>query len=368
MSTAAQPTVTASAPAPTPARPTSAPSALVRLELDDPRWSAFVAGRRDALPVHQPQWARLLADCYRFDAFALAALDDAGTVSAGLPVIATGGRLRGPAWTSLPFSDYCPPLLRAGIDGALLAPMLERARREGGVRTLELRSELAGMPAPAAVGYRHVLELSADPAQAFATFHHSQIRRAIRKAERDGEVSVRTATTGAELWDVFYRLHLETRRRHGTPIQPRRFFRLLWERMIEPGHGFVLLAHAGEQPIAGAVFLKAGHNLLYKYGASTPQAWRLRPNHLIFWSAIQRACAQGADFLDFGRTDLGHDSLRAFKASWGTREDELVYTRLSDSGVSGGGGAPGGLVASVIRRSPTLVCRVTGELLYRYAA
>ena len=338
---------------------------LERLDLEDPRWRAFVAAHEDALPIHDPAWARLLADCYGFDAFALALLGgETADVLAGMPVIAVAGRRR--ALVSLPFTDYCPPLLGPPLARDELAELLTAMTQSGAI---ELRCALAAEPALAPVGYRHVLELGPDPASAFARFHHSSVQRAIRKAERERALTLRIAQDEQDMCRTFYRLHLATRRRHGAPIQPRRFFRLLWQRMIEPGHGTLVLASAGSQPVAGAVFLRSRGALLYKYGASDPAAWSLRPNHLIFWDAIQRACLDGARSLDFGRSDLGDDGLRRFKSSWGAAEEPLVYTRFTPSGIAPAPAAgSGGLLAAAIRRAPAVVCRVTGELLYRYAA
>jgi hypothetical protein len=66
-----------------------------------------------------------------------------------------------------------------------------------------------------------------------------------------------------------------------VPVQPRRFFELLWRLVLEPGLGFLLLAHAGARPVAGAVFLRGSRCLTYKYGASDASAWPLRPNHAV---------------------------------------------------------------------------------------
>jgi lipid II:glycine glycyltransferase (peptidoglycan interpeptide bridge formation enzyme) len=215
---------------------------------------------------------------------------------------------------------------------------------------------------------RHVLPLQEDSAAVLKTFHHSQVRRGIKKAERSGVV-VRRGTTMDDLTEVFYRLHLGTRRRLGVPIQPRRFFRGLWERVIEPGLGFVLVAEAGGTPVAAAVFLAHGETVIYKYGASDAASWGLRPNHAIFWDAIQWSCAAGHRWFDWGRTDLSDASLRAFKANWGTDELPLTYVTLADEPPPpAGSGRAARALEPVIRRGPEWVCRGLGEMLYKYAA
>jgi CelD/BcsL family acetyltransferase involved in cellulose biosynthesis len=341
---------------------------LQRLEIGDVRWRSFVAAHAGASPCHHPEWASLLADCYGLEPFVLAAVGETGALTAGLPVVAVRGRLRRRAWVSLPFTDYCPPLLGPDVPATAMATALDAARRGAGVDSLEVRGALELEPALPAVGYRHLLKLPHDPAEAFERFHHSLVRRAIRKAERDRALTIRIGASREDLCEVYYRLHLATRRRHGTPVQPRRFFRLLWERMIEPGLGSVLLAYAHGRPVAGAVLLRSDSVVLYKYAASDPAAWRLRPNHLIIWSAIQRACVDAAGLFDFGRTELEHESLRQFKLTWGSDEQPLVYTRLTSRGTAGAPIAQHTLLSAAIRHLPPLLCTVTGELLYRYAA
>ncbi len=352
----------------TTSRPQSerAETRLERIELADPLWRAFVAARADALAIHRPEWAALLADCYGFEPFVLAVRGERGEIEAGLPVLAVGARRR--RWVSLPFTDYCPVLGDGGVGGASLLRAADAARRAAGATSLELRS-VAGLEASAPpVGFRHILELSADPDVVYARFHPSQVKRALQRVERDGALTLRAAERREDLTRVFYALHLATRRRLGSPVQPRRFFELLWDRIVEPGLGNVLLAYAGSRPVAAGVFLTSGDSLLYKYAASDRTAWSLRPNHLIIWKAIRDACAAGVRTLDFGRTELGHQGLRNFKASWGAREQPLVYVRLEDDGIAGAPLPSRTASAAVIRHAPDVVCRLIGELLYRYAA
>jgi lipid II:glycine glycyltransferase (peptidoglycan interpeptide bridge formation enzyme) len=183
-------------------------------------------------------------------------------------------------------------------------------------------------------------------------------------------VRVETATSREGLTEVFYDLHAATRRRLGVPVQGRRFFELLWDRVLEPGGGSVLVASVGNEPIAAAVFLAAGDTVIYKFGASDADAWRLRPNNALFWTAIRDACADGRRYLDFGRSDHESEGLRRFKSSWGAEEIPLVYSSTRPTAVAHTGlpGRLGRAASFVIRRSPPVVCRVIGRAFYRYAA
>ena len=339
------------------------------LQLTDSRWADFVATHPAATPFHHPDWTRLVAGCYGFRAFALAVSDTTGAIRAGLPVVEVRHLRGGLRWVSLPYTDYCPPLVSERQEEVQLAAALQRAGRAAGVRRVEVRAPIVGGSAVGPTALRHMLALGRDPAEVYAGFHRSQVQRNIRRAEREG-LTVRLAARPHDLVDTFYRLHLRTRRRQGVPVQPRRFFRLLWENTIATGLGSVLIVEASGQPIAAAVFLTWNGTVIYKFGASDPSRWSLRPNHLLFWHAIRAACEQGCRWFDFGRTDIGQEGLRNFKLSWGSVEEPLVYETL--------GGRPGSaptangvatrMLGSVIRHGPLLLCRAFGETVYRYVA
>jgi CelD/BcsL family acetyltransferase involved in cellulose biosynthesis len=333
------------------------------LELDDARWRAFVELANGALPFHHPAWAQLVADCYGLKAFAFA-LCDGGDVIAGVPMIEVG-RMH-PRWIALPFTDRCPPLA-GGEQLGELATALDEERRTRSLARVEVRSPLGGLPATFPIQTAAVLHrrrLDGDTDALFRSLPAS-VRRNVQAAMRHG-VTVRRAETGEDLTRTFYALHVETRRRQGLPVQPRRFFEALWDRMIEPGLGSLLLAFLGPTPVAGAVFLAWRGGVTYKYGASRTAFWRLRPNDLIFWTALSSAAQDRCTDFDLGRTDADNAGLRRFKSSWAT-EERLVYSSVG-APVAAPSFRPPRLAAAVIRHSPPWVARLTGELFYRFAA
>jgi CelD/BcsL family acetyltransferase involved in cellulose biosynthesis len=325
-------------------------SELEFLGPDDSRWRAFAESEPDVLPFHLPPWSALLAEAYGFRP-RVAALVDQGSVTGGLPLL----ELRRRRWAALPFTDVCPPL----GDAAAITRALDAAR---GRARIEVRAPLPGSP-DAVVGLRHVLALAPD---VYERFHPSQVRRNIKRAEREGVV-VREAAREEDLTQTFYALHVRTRRRLGAPVQRRRFFSLLWRHVLEPGHGYALLAHHDGRPAAGAVFLAAGRTVVYKYGASDERLWSVRPNHALFWAAIRRSCDEGRTRFDFGRTDLDDDGLRAFKLAWGAAEEELVYSVLGGQAHAPRGSRAARAARRTLQASPPWVCRAAG-LLYGFAA
>ncbi len=336
------------------------------IDVGHPEWARFVARHPAATCFHQPAWAALIAGCYGFRAFVVVHRDGAGTVVAGLPLVEVR-RPAGPRrWICLPFTDECGPLAAAEGSAAALLRDADGLRRRMGVADLVVRQ---AVPVPEFsardVAVTHRLALG-DPPQG-APRRRGSVRRAIAAADRAG-VRVRFGERRTDLLEEFYRLHVLTRRRQGVPVQPRRYFDLLWTSMIEPGNGVVALAEQRGEVIAGAVFLTGGRTVTYKYGASDDRFWPVRPNHAVMARAIDWAADRGFGWFDFGRSDLDNPGLVRFKETWGATTTPLTYASAGGDVDYGGPQRARVLLGAVIRRSPPAACRALGEMLYRFAA
>jgi CelD/BcsL family acetyltransferase involved in cellulose biosynthesis len=343
-------------------------SGLRVLELTDPRWEKFVARQPSATPFHHPDWAGLVADCYDFRAFVVATSETTEEIRAGLPVVEMR-HLRGALkWVTLPFTEYCPPLVPAPQEETDLVCALQRASKGAGIRRVEVRAPLEGASSASRDALRYVIALKGDAAGVYAGSHPS-VKRKIRQAGRRG-VTVRRAERPEDLVDTFYRLHLRVRRRFGVPVQPRRFYRTLWESVIRTGLGSFLIAEASGRPVAAEAFLSWNGTTISKFSASDEREWSLRANNLITRHLIRTACEQGSRWFDFGQTDVGNGGLRVFKRSWRAVEEPLVYGTLGvrPKPAPATDGMADHLLASVIRDGPPVPCRTAGEALYRYGA
>jgi lipid II:glycine glycyltransferase (peptidoglycan interpeptide bridge formation enzyme) len=216
-------------------------------------------------------------------------------------------------------------------------------------------------------GFRHTLRLDPNPERTFDRLKPS-VRNKIRASDRS-EVTVVRAEQEDDITRIFFDLHTKTRRRLGVPVQPRRYFSLLWRRIVEPGLGFLLVARASDHPVAAAVFLTWSGTVVYKYGASDATFWRLRPNNALLWHAINWACLNGYSTFDFGKTEPENTGLRDFKRGWGTEEASLAYAVLGPARIPASTAARAArLMGPIIRHGPPFVCRGLGRALYRYAA
>jgi CelD/BcsL family acetyltransferase involved in cellulose biosynthesis len=347
------------------------------LALDDPRWQAFVHSHPKALIFHRPEWARAVSSSYKWQAFVLAQIGNDGSIDAGIPVIGLRDLRRRERWVSLPFSDLCPPLLSDRTSASGFARALEQARLDAGVVSFEVRGALAGFShRQHREAVLHTTALTHDADELFARCHPSQVRRNIRRAERE-QLHVRELADRSDFVEVFNRLHAQTRRRQGMPVQPHRFFVSLWEHLFademrESPARLVLVDAPGRPAIAGALLLAGTRTLTYKYGASDPACWRLRPNHLLFAYALRSACEAGFEWFDWGRSDLEDRGLRDFKSGWAASEADLVHTTLGAQETPTAAGDEQGAAMqtarALLRHSPVFACRAAGELFYRFAA
>jgi CelD/BcsL family acetyltransferase involved in cellulose biosynthesis len=337
------------------------------LAQDDPAWLGFVAAHPSANAFHHPAWSEVLAATYGYPCSVVAQRDADGKIVAGLPV----ARVRQPfgrhRLVSLPFTDYCPVLADQHADMARFAADLSQWRQDVDASVLEVRDELNSPGSwVQRVGTRHIVDLEDDSDAVFNRLDRHRIRNWINRAREQGVEAV-ISDSHEHLAD-FYRLHCLTRRRLGVPVQPWRFFENLFEKIVARRLGFLVVAQLGGRPVAAAVFLAWNQQLIYKFGASDREDWVRGANHLVLWTAIRWGCQAGYRTLDLGRTDTEHDSLRAFKARWRAHEVPLIYTHLGAAPRAARPGPASRALAHIIRRSPTVVCRTVGELLYRYAA
>ncbi len=308
-----------------------------------------------------------MADCYGYQPFLLALGDNNGELLSGLPVIELKSAFSGKRWISLPFTDYCSPLVRDGVSQEIITEALIDLRRKYQLSSFEVRSALLSKDIHLKASYVvHSLTLQSAPEILYENFDR-KFRQYPRKAERAGLHVISTNTKQ----DVqhFYEIHLKTRVKLGVPIQPKHFFDLLWDRIISQGLGEVILvADRNEKPISGAVILHYKKNAMIKYSASDPSYLDTRCHYFTFWKCIEWACLNGMSVIDFGKTDVPEEGLRKFKDGWGAVERPLNYSFIADSPPKPSANPLMKPLKMIIRHSPPWVCRVIGELFYKYAA
>ena len=330
----------------------------------DPGWDAVVALHRDAGCFHTSAWAKVLHQTYNHRPFYLQ-FSRGGRLAALIPLMEVRSLFTGRRGVCLPFSDACELLVFDPEAVSLVRDQLVRFAQERRWKHLEIRGgKFFQLTASSATKfYGHTLDLRSG-VEELSTRFTSPVRRAIRKAERSG-MSVVIVRNRQAVID-FYPLHVQTRRRHGLPPQPASFFLNIYEHIVGPGLGFIVLARHETRPISAAIFFRFGKNALYKYGASDKRFQEFRATNLVMWRGIQFLARNGAEKLHFGRTDCENDGLRRFKLSWGTKEETIDYFRVDPSARECLVSAPSdsGFHKKIFARLPLAVNRLAGAMIY----
>ncbi len=269
---------------------------------------------------------------------------------------------------SLPFSDHCDPLFDE--DGALTGQMdlLVGKFQKEGWRYAELRPRRTVPDAPRWLVPDkrycfHSLDLSSRIAFLYSSLHKDCIRRKIRRAEKEG-LEYREGGS-PELLKIFYRLFTKTRRKHGLPPQPFKWF-LNLSRILGPSLQVRVAMHAG-RPVASIITVIHRKTMIYKYGCSDPELTKFGGTPWLLWRVILEAKSWGLRELDLGRSDWENPGLIVFKDRLGADRTSVTYLRFPKAqGVAEGltSGKWQWMAGKVFRHTPSPLLTAAGRILY----
>jgi len=332
--------------------------------LQYPGWDSLLAANPDGSFFHGTAWARVLHETYKHRPVYFAKIAD-GRLHGLLAVMEVSSPWTGRRGVSLPFTDLCTFLQIGDADRTAFYRVAMEHGRKRGWKYLECRTNDSRWPgsSPSLSFWDHIINLGCGPKALFNGLEGA-VRRGIRKAEAT-QLQIHISNN-PEAIQSFYSLHCRTRRRHGVPPQPFRFFENIGRHILGPGHGIVSMACLGEKPVAASVFFQFGRNAIYKFGASDYSFQQLRPNNLVMWHTMKYYAERGVTQLHLGRTSLGNEGLRRFKLGFGAREEKVNYYRYDFNRchfVTTVDQADG-WINNIFRRFPPPLFRLAGQILY----
>lgn len=334
--------------------------------LDIPNWDDLVLATGQASFFHSSAWARVLHESYGYKPIYFCSFEN-GKLSSLMPVMQVNSWITGKRGVSLPFTDYCEPILQENLSSPELLDDIIRSGRQRGWKYFELRGNgLQLSDTQVSSSYLlHTLDLEREADKIFRTFRKGT-KSAIKKAEKE-DIEIRICNSEESIIE-FYKLNCITRKSHGLPPQPRGFFKNVYRHILKSGLGIVILALYRGEPIAGAVFFHFGEKAMYKYGASKREYQDLRANNLIVWRAIKYYLEKGCNKFCFGRTERENEGLRTFKNGWGAEETVLEYYKydMKRKAFQREDTAMNGLTNKVFAHTPIGILRLLGRLLYRH--
>jgi FemAB-related protein (PEP-CTERM system-associated) len=297
------------------------PGAALQVRLagpdDGPRWDAFVAACEEATFFHRFGWreavARGLGHRCRF------LLAERGADIEGvLPLAEVRSSLFGHALVSLPGCVYGGVAAVTEEARRALTDAACRQAEDLRVDALEMRNRDPREPRwprkDLYVTFRKPIEADHEAnLKAIPRKQRAMVRKGI-KAGLQGRVS-------QEL-DDFFPIYAESVRNLGTPVFPRRYFRIL--RQVFPQDSELsVISHEGRD-IAAVMSFYFRDEVLPYYGGSRPQARAVAGNDYMYWDLMCRAADRGARVFDYGRSKRDTGSF-SFKKNWGFEPRPLHY-------------------------------------------
>jgi len=275
----------------------------------------------------------------------------------------TGNRL-----VSLPFSDFCEPLLSSIEESEKIKDAVFNYCNEQNLKFIEFRSSETKFPYETEffrTDLRHLLFLNKTEDDLFKSFSENT-KRNIKAAGKEGvKISVDNTSEGIK---KFYELQCITRRRHGLPPQPYKFFKSIFDNIISKGFGDILFAYKNVEPVAALMFFITGEKVLYKFGASSESILPKGTNHLLMWEAIKKYNQQGFTQFDFGRTETEHEGLRRFKLGFGA-EERIIYTtryEIKTKRFISSDSKTTGFHNKIFSQSPIWLLKLVGKSFYKH--
>ncbi len=325
-----------------------------------------MASSQESSFFHSSAWARVIHESYGYTPNYFAVINE-GELLFLLPAMEVKRFFGGKKGVSLPFSDYCEPIIEQSLNMDDQFDMIVQYGKKVGWKSYEMRmgkNRLAGRKASEKY-YEHTLILRDSEEKIFSGFRRD-IKYRIRKAVRDG-ITFEISTDLNALKD-FYALNCMTRKRHGLPPQPFSFFQNVFDYVISKGMGFIAVASHESKVIGASVFFHFNKSAVYKYSATD---WHFRNNgatHFLLWEVIKSLKLTGIKELSFGRTALSNEGLQLFKIGWGTVESTLFYYRYhlgkDEMVLESKNGIP--FYQRIFDRTPIPVLKVIGQVAYKY--
>ncbi len=292
-------------------------------------WDAYVDAHPQATCHHLSGWCKIASRAYGLKARLLVARERAGARARGvLPVMVVPRPFCRYVTTGM-FGAYGPVLADdARARGELLDAACAFTTREE-ARYLHVKA-LGDGPTPLTFERYDVWVNAKLPLSAGADGVWKGLKSKIRAAVRQARGAHLEAHSGHAELDTFYDVLAENMHIKGAPVYGRRFMREILA-TFGPSVDIVTI-RSGRTTIAGALTIAHRGVLYVPFASSRPAYLRLRPNNLLYWSIIERACASGLRTLDFG-TSLRKSTAFAFKLGWGALEHpapSFVWMRGAD--------------------------------------
>lgn len=300
---------------------------------------AFVESLAYCPAQHDPRWGRVY-DGLDGESFTVAVARSGG----GIAGICTFCRFDGPFGPILhgnPYMGYggcsCRPDGQEEVIGALIAAMLDWARRQGCItatiamppfcRHLEAVYEAAMRADYRFENFHQYHLLDRHPLSGLKAKRRAAFASEIRRAEAAG-VALDAASSGEEVdaWlDIYEARYAEI----GATCLPRAYQKGLWETFAGAGRAELVLARRSGELLGGTLFLIGRGIVDYFSTAFRSDSMRLYPATLLLDRWLGRFLEAGVERFNWQSSPSRDSGVYAFKKRWGAEEAAYpILTRV----------------------------------------
>jgi FemAB-related protein (PEP-CTERM system-associated) len=298
---------------------------VVDLATDDDAdvWDRFVRSHPDASGYHVWAWRRVFKHALGHDSFYLIARDQA-TVVGALPLVHIKSPIFGRTLTSLAFLNYGGVVANSAAVAAELVTAARSLAKRLRCHHVELRHSARRLPQLPCRQHKVAMQLKLEAGMWERL--DRKVRNQIRKAQKSGL----TVEEGeSRLLDEFYEVFARNMRDLGTPVYSPRLFAEVLDAF--PDRARLRVVRLGAKPIAAGLSYRTGTTIEVPWASSIRDFNHICPNHLLYWSVIEGAVADGCEVLDFGRSTPNEGTYK-FKEQWGAQPVPLYWEYVLTDG------------------------------------
>ena len=292
-------------------------------------WDRYVFGHPDGTVFHLSTWQKVVEKAFNHKSHHLMAINDqSGQIEGLLPLVEIKSSIFDHFLTSIPFAELGGILAdNSNVEMALLERAIELSKKTK-VAYLELKNK-SPQPGLATKSLyfnfsRNIFETEEKNLLAIPRKSRAMVRKGIN-AGLSGE-------WGKHFLDEFYFILAKNYHRLGTPIFPKRLFRILLDEFGESANLLIIRNSLGTSIAAVMTFFYQDRVMPY-YAGSLAEYRHLAPNDFMYWTLMNYGMMKGFKTFDFGRSKAETGSF-SFKKNWGFEPTPLCYQYYVSKGNS----------------------------------
>lgn len=299
----------------------------VSSDFSDAEWMSFVDAQPASTPAHLIGWREVVSGVFGYEPLYRVARRDGG-VCGVLPAFLVNSLLLGRHIISVPFLNsggVC-----ASGSKALMALIRDSHAQVRGHRAKHLEMRCAFPPPEGVPAREHKVRIVVDLPDTSDSLWNS-LRSEIRNRTRRAQNAGLSVEFDSEELDGFYAVFAENMRDLGVPAHPKRFFEVILQAFADRSE--LVVVRAGAEVIGGAILFRYRDTVEAPWISCSRAHFELCPNNILYWEIMRRACEEGLNVFDFGRSspDTGPAT---FKVRWGARVEQLYWHYVLPEGAS----------------------------------